>query len=166
MKISSGAKKDLLILQFCHSMIRVSAQEETRKDDDLKNRVSNKNYHINKRIDRHLLNLSEKLHETSDSIYKIGGQEVAMWVKKNLPNRIGGTLTKIQSETINLEMLAIWVLYCNFAEKDRPLHQNFEWLRDANQYFKITEMMEQTEVSFLEEEMFKIAYDVINRIKS
>ena len=164
--ISSGAKKDLLVLSFVKSMIQVSLTEDSVQDAELQSRIDNKDYKVNKRIDRALNRLNDKLTDTINNIYKIGGKEVAVWVKKNLHKRIGGTLTKIQEDSINLEMLALWVMYVNFAEKKRPLHKEFERFTDAEEYFKITELMTNTNVSNLEDKMFNTAYDVIATIKS
>ena len=46
--ISSGAKKDLLVLQFAAALIQVSKTDDVFNDDDLVKRVNNKDYHINK----------------------------------------------------------------------------------------------------------------------
>jgi hypothetical protein len=162
---SSGAKKDLMVLSFCKSMIEVSQKEESVADANLHSRDDNKDYKVNKRIDRALERLSEKMTSAINAIYKEGGSEVATWVRNNLHKRVGGTLTKIQEEQIDLEMLALWVMYCNFAEKKRPLHKEFEQFVDANQYFNITELMTNTKVANLEEAMFNTAYDVIAKLK-
>lgn len=163
--LSSGAKRDFLVLQFAKSLIEVSKKDESKADDDLFNRDDNKDYKLNRRIDRALDKLSDRMNETINALYKEGGRDVAEWTRKNLPRRVGGTLTKIQESTINLEMLAMWVMYVNFAESERKLHKEFEWCRDAEQYFKITELMTDTKIAGLEEAMFKTAYDVIARIK-
>lgn len=163
--ISSGAKKDLLIINFARSMIEVSKQDSSIKDESLDSRVSNKNYKENKRIDRHLAVINEKLFNTIDSVYKEGGRETVEWVQKNLQKRIGNTLTRIQESKINLEMLALWVLYVNFSEIDRPLHNEYLWLRDGKQFLDVVDLMEKTEIGHINGNMFQEAYEVIERIK-
>ena len=119
--LSRGAMKDFMVLQFVHSMIEVSMQDTSKQDIDLLNR-DNKSYKLNKKIDKQLEELRDNLKATINSVFKEGGREVVEYVRKNLQSRIGGTLTQIQRSTINLEMLAMYVLYVNFAEKQRPLH--------------------------------------------
>lgn len=164
--LSSGAKRDLLVLSFAKSMIEVSKSEDARSDENLAPRIDNKDYHINKRIDNNLERIAIKINETLDSLYAEGGMEVAKWVKNNLSKRIGGTLTKIQAERINLEMLAIWVLYVNFADVKRNLHDKFQWLTNGSEWLRLADMMEETKISNLQGNMFQTAYDVVERIKS
>lgn len=164
--ISSGCKKDLMVIQFANSLIQISKDDEANQDKDILSRKSNKDYKLNKRIDRHLEAMTNKLGETINAIFEIGGHETAAWIRKNLDKRIGGTLTHIQQSTINLEMLAMYVLYVNFAETERPLHKAFKWLEDAEQYFKTTDLMSSTIISRLENPMFLSAYDVVKRIKN
>jgi len=163
--ISSGAKKDMLILSFVNSLISVSKQETTKQDESIPNRDDNKSHKVNKRIDSNLERLSQKLQETIDNLYKVGGNETITWIRKNLQKRIGGTLMKIQEEKINLEMLGLWVLYCNFSEIKRPLHPEMEWLSDGEQFLKVADLMEQTKISDMQGKMNLSAYEVIARIK-
>ena len=163
--ISAGAKKDMLIVSFVHSLITVSKQTDTKEDESISNRNSNKDYKINKRIDSNLDRLLQKLQETISNLYAAGGKETAIWMKKNLEKRVGSTLVKLQQEKINLEMLGLWVLYCNFSEIKRPLHKEMKWLEDGNQFLNIADLMEQTKISDIQGDMNLIAYDVIGRIK-
>ena len=163
--LSSGARKDLLVMTFAKSMIEVSYGEDARSDENLAPRVDNKDYRANKKIDNALIRLKDKLTESIDKLYTIGGKDTVEWIRKNLHKRIGGTLTKIQAEQINLEMLAIWVLYVNFADVKRQLHEEMKWLSDGAQLLKIADMMEETKISDLQGDMFNIAYDVIERVK-
>lgn len=164
--LSSGAKRDLLVLCFAKSMIDVSKGDEAKSDDNLSPRTDNKDYKINKRIDNNLERINVKLNNTIQDMYEAGGIDTATWVKKNLNKRIAGTLTQIQEETINLEMLAIWILYVNFGNFDkRKLHDNFMWIRESDDFIKIADLMEETGIANIQGEMFNTAYDVIARIK-
>ena len=164
-KVSSGCAKDLMVIQFAHSLIHVSKQENAVEENGLITRTDNKVHKINKKIDILLESMADKLKYTINEIFEDGGIETAAWVRKNLDKRIGGTLTQIQEKTINLEMLAMYVLFVNFAEKARPLHPAYQWLDDADQYFKITDLMTKTKIEELENAMFMTAYDVVNKIK-
>jgi hypothetical protein len=162
--ISSGAKRDLMVLQFCKALLDVSKQDETISDTDVASR-GKVDYHLNKRIDRALEKLSKRLQATITSLYEEGGKDLAKWSNSNLASRIGTTLTNIQAKTINLEMLALWVLFVNFSERDKAVHPAYsEWL-EPNQYFRIIELMGGTEVAVLEGELFEISYDVVRWIK-
>ena len=164
--ISSGAKKDLMVLQFCKALLDVSMQDETRKDVDLKNREINKNYHLNKRIDRAIKKLSDRIQNTITVMFKEGGVELSAWVKKNLEKRIGLTLLSLQENSINLEMLAVWVLFVNFCERHKSIHKAFEEYTESDQYFRIIELIGGTSVANIEGEMFEISYDIVMRIKA
>lgn len=163
--LSSGAKKDMLVLSFVSSLFSVSKQEATKEDESIPNRDDNKAYKINKRIDSNIERISTKINETIDNLYKDGGNETSNWIRNNLQKRIGGTLVKIQDDKINLEMLGLWILYCNFSEIKRPLHEEMEWLTEGSQFLRIADMMEETKISDLQGKMNFAAYDVIQRIK-
>lgn len=162
--LSRGAMKDFMVLQFVHSLIEVSMQDTSKQDINLLNR-DNKSHKINKKIDKKLEELRDNLKATINLMFKEGGRDTAEYVKKNLHSRIGGTLTQIQKDTVNLEMLAMYVLYVNFAEKQRPLHLLMQWLNNADMIFGITDMMAETVISTLENDLFLEAYSVVSKIK-
>jgi len=162
--ISQGAKRDLLIIQFCKALLVIANAEETITDSDVMSR-NNTQYHLNKKIDRALNKIIYRLQNTIDTLYLEGKADLSKWVVKNLEPRVGVALTKIQVKTVNLEMLALWILFVNFSEKDRKLHQAFiEWV-DANQYFKVLEMMCNTKIAVLESELFQTSYEIMEYIK-
>jgi len=162
--ISQGAKRDLLIIQFCKALLVIANTEETITDSDVMSR-NNTQYHLNKKIDRALNKIIDRLQNTIDTLYLEGKADLSKWIVNNLEPRIGVALTKIQVKTVNLEMLALWILFVNFSEKDRKLHQAFiEWV-DANQYFKVLEMMCNTKIAVLEGELFQTSYEIMEYIK-
>jgi len=163
--LSSGATKDLLVLSFANSLINVSKQDATKEDENLPHRYDNKAYKINKRIDRRLEKLGSKMTSTIQEVYEIGGQKTVLWIRNNLNKRIKGLLIKLQEDKINLEMLAIWVLYCNFSEGRSKLIPQFEWLKDGKQFIELADMLEETKVANLQGNMFESAYDAISIIK-
>jgi len=160
--LSSGAKKDLLVLYFAYSLIKVS--KDSNEYDGIE-AISNKDYKINKRIDRNLDKLENDILKTIDSL--IGEVETAKWIKNNLDKRVGKLLMKIQDETINLEFLALWVLYVNFADnRTQKLNDEFSWLTNENLYFRVAEYLSKTNVAKVEDKMFMMAYDAVHMIKT
>ena len=159
--LSSGAKKDLLVLNFCQALILVSKTEDVFSDDDIVNRVSNKKYHLNKRIDRALEALSERMGKTIEGIIQKEGYALSKWLKSALNSKVAPTLKSITSKTINLEMLALWIAFVNFAERDKTLIIEFKEYEEANQYFRIIELIGGTDVARLEGELFEEAYKVV-----
>ena len=160
MNISSGAKKDLLVLSFIHSILTVSMSEDTKSDDDILKR--NGDYRINKQIDRNINRLQERIKSTIDELMTPG---IALWIKSNMDKRIGTTLSKIQEEYVSLELMAIWIAFANFCERDKPLDDRFKWLTNEEQYFRINEIMQKTNSARLEDKMFNLAYEIISMIK-
>lgn len=163
--LSSGAKKDLLVLSFAKSMLEVSKGDDAKSDESLMPRTDNKDYRINKRINNNFDRVIERINETLDNLYLEGGKETAVWVKKNLEKRVGKVLLKIQHDRVNLEMLALWIIYCNFSETKRVLNAKFEWLAQGDQWLRIADMLDETSSGEIQGNMFNTAYDVIARIK-
>lgn len=163
--LSSGAKRDLLVLNFCQALIIVSKTDDVFADDDIVNRVSNKKHHLNKRIDRALEALSERMGKTIEGIIQKEGHPLSKWLKSALNSKVAPTLKSITSKTINLEMLALWICFVNFAERDKTLIAEFKEYEDANQYFRIIELIGGTDVARLEGELFEEAYKVVAILK-
>jgi hypothetical protein len=159
MRLSSGARKDLLVVKFCKAMFDVAKQDETIADADISS------CELDNYIEGKLVALSDRLQNTINKAYKNNGSELSAWVSKNLDRRIGLTLTRIQAHSVNLEMLALWVLFINFCERDKPIDDLFsEWL-EPEQYLNVIELLSHTEVAKLEGVMFDLSYEIIKNIK-
>ena len=165
MSISSGARKDLLILQFALALILVSKTDDVFADDDIVNRVSNKKYHLNKKIDNRLEALSNRMGKTIEGIIQKEGYALSKWLKSALNSKVAPTLKAITAKTINLELLSIWVLYCTFSEHRKPLIPEFREYEDAEQYLKIIELISGTEIAKLENTLFEEAYKIVAILK-
>ena len=163
--LSSGAKKDLLVLQFCQALITVSKSDDVFADDDIVNRHSNKDYHLNKRIDKALQALSDRMTKTIKGIIAKESYTLSKWLKSALNSKVAPTLKSITSKTINLEMLALWICFVNFAERDKTLIAEFKEYEDANQYFRIIELIGGTDVARLENTLFEEAYKIVAILK-
>lgn len=163
--ISSGAKKDLLVLNFCQALILVSKTDDVFADDNIVNRVSNKKYHLNRRIDNALEALSGRMGKTINGIMQKEGYPLSKWLRAALDSKVMPTLKSITAKTINLELLALWIAFVNFAERDKSLITEFKEYEDANQYFRIIELIGGTEVARLEGELFEEAYKIVAILK-
>jgi hypothetical protein len=163
--ISSGAKRDLLVLNFCQALILVSKTDDVFADDDIINRVSNKKHHLNKRIDRHLQALSERMGKTIEGVIQKEGYTLSKWLKSALDSKVAPTLKAITAKTINLEMLSLWIMYVNYSEHKKPLIPEFREYEDAEQYLKVIELISGTEIAKLENTLFEEAYKIVAILK-
>ena len=167
MNLSKSSKLDFMIVNFATSLLKVSKVDA--KDEGVKDRSNNKDYQINKRIDRRIDTIQTMLDEVVADMYNLGGNDLATWTKKNLPKRIGGTLTKIQEHTVNLEYLAMFILYVNFAENEREgkaLSEPMQMIQQKMDYIlETTALFEQINISFLEGAMYEQSIKIIQMIK-
>jgi hypothetical protein len=167
MAISSGAKKDLLVLNLCIGLIGTvlnDKDEAVKNDKDLIKRT-NKNYKLNKRIDRRLEKLFEKLQATSKAIFEKYGRDgkLGKWMKTKLNTTTIKVLNELRPDT-NLELLANQVLFECFMERDKPLIEELQWLADISEY-SVFDMLVQTEAGSVEGETYQDAIDIVKKIK-
>lgn len=165
MSISAGAKRDLLVLQFATALFQISKTDEVFGDDDLVKRTNNKYYHLNKRIDKALQSLNDRMSNTISVIIQKEGYPLSKWLRAALDSKVMPTLKSITAKTINLELLALWIAFVNFAERDKSLITEFKEYEEANQYFRIIELIGGTEVARLEGELFEEAYKIVAILK-
>ena len=159
MGLSSGAKRDIMIVKFCKALLDVAKQDETISDTEISS------CSLDNHIEGKLVEIRGRLHNTIDEAYKNDGRSLSEWVNKNLDKRIGVTLTKIQAHSVNLEMLSLWIMYINFCERDKPVNDIFsEWL-EPEQYLSVIELLSDTEIAKLEGEMFDLSYEITRNIK-
>ena len=167
MKISSGAKKDLLIIALANALLIVANSDDAKEDKDL-TKLDNTSYKLNRRIDRRLNNLQAKLDETQKQFYiDIDSGEprkLGMWVKSKLNSKFIKVMNGLSKET-NLESLASQILFNNFCERDKPLHESFKWLAEPNQHHAVYDMIEQTIVGKITNSVYLDAVASIKIIK-
>lgn len=154
--ISAGAKKDLLVLMFAKSPI-----EESQRTDDEDVLHIESEVEIDKAID----DLSQRLSSTIDKLMQEHGQELLLWLRRATERRVKEALVKIMVKTISLEMLAVWILYVNFCERDKTIIVEFQEYIATEQYLDIICLLEHTNVSKLEQALFLEAYNVIGVLK-
>ena len=134
-------------------------------DDDVIDRTSNKDYKVNKRIDKALEALSNRMGKTIEVIIQKEGYTLSKWLKSALNSKVAPTLKAIAAKTINLEMLSLWIMYVNYSEHKKPLIPEFKQYEDAEQYLKIIELMSGTEIAKLENTLFEEAYRIVAILK-
>lgn len=162
MNLSSGAKKDLMVLIFVKALIDYSLTDE--QDPQLA-QASGLDYHTNKRLNRGLKKLSDRIQATIGRMYSIGGKDLVKWHKSNLDKRIKTTLTDIQMRTINLEMLALRILFLNFCERDAPVHPVYLEYTLVGQYYRLLDVLETTNIADIDKELYLLSYDIVGSIK-
>lgn len=165
MKISAGSKKDLLVIGLCNALLVVSKSQEVKDDKDL-TKLDNTSYKVNKRIDRRLNKIQEQLSETQVQFYMDSGnpRELGKWVRTNLDTKLVKVLKSLNKET-SLESLANQILFTNFCDRDKPLHDSFKWLSESKQHDEIFDLIEQTKVSRIVGNVYNDALNAISIIK-
>ena len=163
---SSGAKKDLLVIFFARSLIYIALdlQKEDAEGTIARDR-DNKNHKENKRIDRRLQRLLDVIDETVSEIPKPLIANLSVWLKKQLAYKVKSVLQKLSHKEIQLEMLALWILFANF-ENRKVLMDIYKKFEDETLYFDDVELLMKVGVSDdTNGDMFLLAYDVIQQIK-
>ena len=162
-KLSSGAKRNILVLAFVHALLRLSREmdEDTLKKEGVDVRHNNKHYKTNKKIDRRLEKLEKEVSDTIESLMRY---DTARWLKKKTQTVIPKVLKTIPHK-VSLESLAIWILFLNFFEKRDPvLHPAFDKFTNPERYMQLADLIEDV-LGDTNSEMFLVSYDCIERLK-
>jgi len=163
---SSGAKKDLLVIFFARSLIYIALdmQKEDAEGTIARDR-DNKHFKENKRIDRRLQRLLDTIDETVSKIPAPLMATLSVWLKKQLAYKVKKVLEKLSHKEIQLEMLALLILFANF-ENRKVLMEIYKKFEDASLYFDDVELLMKVGVSDdTNGDMFLLAYDVVQQIK-
>ena len=154
---SGGYILDLAYLNLAISIAKV-AQDELSESDGVIPITKAISYHDNKKIDRRLNALIDdgrKLlaEQTPQDLQRLKLKMAMVW--KDM-------LELTKRDLINLENLALFILFCRFCERDKPLHNDFEPFTKAERYFGITDILNKNG-DFKEDLMFEIANEIANR---
>ena len=165
MKISAGAKKDLMIIGLANALLLIRNHDEVKEDKNL-TKLNNKSHKVNKKLGVELDLLQKKLHDTTGKIYFASGdpKKLGEWVRANLDNRITKVLRCLDKST-SLELLANQILFMNFCDRDKPLHESYQWLTDEDRHYKIFDLLGLTNASNAEDSTYKDALKAIEIIK-
>lgn len=105
--ISSGTKKDLLVVNFCHAIFSTSKMSnvigrEAIKNNKLRNKIMRK---------------CEMMETICHDIFQENGYRVGVtWLKRNMNTRILPALLKAEADNPQLESFALYTLYINFLD--------------------------------------------------
>ena len=161
---SSGAKKDLLVIFFAHSLINTGLDVQTG-DGAIERDKDNKNHKENNRIDRRLHKLLMVMDETVNAIPKPLMNVLGKWINKQLNSKMQKILQKLSHKEVQLETLAIYILFCNFENRD-VLMNVYKKFTEPSLYFDNLDLLEKVGVSEdTSGDMFFLAHDVISQIK-
>jgi hypothetical protein len=159
--LSSGAKKDLLVLFFVKAIFQVALESETI--GSIPRERDNKLHDINKRIDRRVRALMTRMSNTID---KVINHELAEWLHSKTKGKVFSILTRMAHKDVQLETLGLYMLFVNFCERDKKLDAIFESYVNADLYFDNVDLLKEANVSEdIEAGAMRMAYDVIAEIK-
>jgi len=164
--ISSGSKKEMLVIGLVNALIIVSKGQEAKQDKDL-TKLNNKSHKQNKKIRLKMDELQKKLSETQTKMYHESGdpRKLGMWVRSKLDSKITKVLGGLRKDT-SLESLAIQILFANFCDnRTKPLHGSYKWLEDEKQLNDIFTLLEETNADTVTESVFYDALSAIAIIK-
>jgi len=166
-KISRGVLKDFMVLNFAGALMEISLQD----NDAVKRDNDNKNYKLNKRIDRRIGTLRSKTKEVLRQIGNKCAEDEAKYTKKRL-YVIGELLHYFEEKDIevNLELLALNILFVNFTPNERQnktIHEDFLFFTKSENYLdENADLIGSTLSDKVETDMFLLAYDCINKLKA
>ena len=157
-RLSSGAKRDLLVVSFAHAML-VTAETPNQVGV-----VSLPNSKHTQRIRRRAKALRETLHSiyygnTSKTDHK--------WFKNKLDSKMLPLLMKIQNNNVELTSFAIYLIYINFNDnRQLKLDDIFEPLLDADKSFDTLDLIEEVLSDDATSAMYEIARYSVPHLKS
>jgi len=166
-KISRGVLKDFAVLNFAGALLEVSLHENK---DAIRRNSDNKNYKLNKRIDRRIKTLREKTKEVLTGIGYQCDENDEAYAKKRLKN-VGVLLYWFESMNIdlNLELLALNILFVNFDPNERQnqtLHEDYLYFTKSENYLDDNaELIGELLSDDKETEMFLLSYECIEKLK-
>lgn len=161
MAISSGAKKELLILFFCKAIFQVALEHNTI--GSIPRERLNKAYIINNRIDRRIKSLVERITATIDATIT---PDIAEWMHSKTRGVLFSVLMRIAQKDIQLETFAFYMIFVNFCERKQKLDDIFIEYTDANLLFDTVDLLKLTNITEeLEADMMNLAYKVCYELK-
>ena len=159
--MAGAIKKELLVAMFASSLIQVADDDITKEDETIIQQTGD--YKLNKRITRRLTKLKADI---DNFIHGAVNRDIAKWLKSNNATRTLKALKRIDSDKVSLELMAVYVLFANFADNRRiKLDPSMEWLKTYD-YMTLADMLTETEARQAEEPMYNVAYEIVNILKA
>ena len=155
----------MLVANFVSSIIKVFHHQDAKDDKNLA-KLLNNTYKINKKIYEAFDDLSKKIDEAQTNLYFKSGnpEQLGNWLRDKLKHRVLKVFSKLQKNT-NLEVLAHQILFLNFCERDKPVHEEFQFLTNTSFYDEMFDLLDQTNASSREAEAYKDAVMALEIIK-
>lgn len=166
-ELSQGVLKDFMVLNFCGALIEISY---TNPDGAIIRNTDNTVYKENKRIERRLREVRKHTSATIDAIGSVCNHKQQLWIKKRL-TVVGTALQWLERHdiNINLELLALYVLFVNFDDNERdkmPVHPLYKWYQDSTNYMDTNaDLIGNLLSDKTETDMFLLAYDLVSILK-
>lgn len=162
MTLSSGAKRELLVIYFVDAVFRVALEKEAEGTIP-RDRTDNKLHKINKRIDRRIMALRDRFHHTANIATD---HDVAIWLHGKTKHKVLAALSKVTQYNIQLETFGLYLMYANFCERDKPLDPIFAEYNDPNLYFDEIDLMKMTNITEDDEAVaMNVAYTILKDLK-
>ena len=150
---SSGFKKDLLVAMFCSALITVS-QEDFDDDEVI-------NVDTGAELEDAIRSIAKDIQATlSKSPY-----DVQKWIRRKTEVVVPMVLASINTKTVSLETLSLYILFINFIERRYPLDEDLKFLVSKYDYMDLAEKLNKTRLGDIEAEMFSLAYSIIERLR-
>jgi hypothetical protein len=160
-ELSGGAKRDLLILYFAMAIIKVSLGGKS--SDTIERDRSNRMHRVNARVDRRMNRIVDMAQQTINDVMT---PDLARWVESKTKGSVFSLLSSISDTVMQLDTLAYYILYVNFCERKKPLHEAFRRFTDADLYFDDIDLIKQAGINDDQESgAMKMAYQIVSELK-
>ena len=161
--LSMGLVKNMGLLNIVYGMIEVSLKYD---DNELQDRTANKNHKLNKRIDRRLRTLQQTIQDFIHDQNQENKTALAKRFKKQ--SHTINVIQNLVKDEVTLEMLAIYVLFVRFCEKET--HESVAIFNMPEFYMDTVELCRQCDYpdisgEELEERCMLRAYEALERIE-
>lgn len=163
--LSSGLKRDLIVLLFANMLLKLSANKHyeglTYRDR------SNKSHKTNARIERRIKKLSDLCESTLDLFAGNFSLTDGEWYRRALHTKVLPTLDYMEQHAKpNLETIGLYVLFVTFCERDKPLDSRLEVFADETLYWSEMDLIKTAGIGDdFENAMMLLAYEVRNTLK-
>lgn len=150
---SAGFKRDLLVAMFCSALITVS--QEDFDDDEV----------INVDTGAELEDAIRSIAKDIQATLIKSPYDVQKWIRRKTEVVVPMVLASINTKTVSLETLSLYILFINFIERRYPLDEDLKFLVSKYDYMDLAEKLNKTRLGDIEAEMFSLAYSVIERLR-
>ena len=159
--ISSGFISEVSYCSLAYGLLHVSNEIENDKCEETGATRRGADYKTSKQLNRRIVALKTELWEF---MAKYANESKRIKSRNERLFRLA--LSKVH-DTIQLDYLALWVLYLRFQlnERSRPLDEAFTWIcHKDGQLMGIIDLLEQTECAAKNGEMYDLANEIVREL--